>query len=230
MSGPPPSSDSASMTVCDGAVRSHSTAPTHAVITQPAPLIPHQVSSAIATPMGPKSSHPRSSGGKIIRAASGRMVPSMTTPAKPASSRAARPRPPPRTSSAGVMVQKIQTGISDTAKSRIWLQPWCSAPKAMRSRTPIIVRYSTNHVTPRHSLPPQPKGSRRHALAKIPAMVIDIGMPQTRKLATPKNVQLDRRPDARPKAARTWSVSGDTRPSCRLTTTPGLALSANPVR
>ncbi|WP_163692711.1 hypothetical protein [Mycolicibacterium phocaicum] len=218
------------MTVRDGAVRSHSTAPTHAVMTQPAPLIPHQVSSAIATPIGPKSSHPRSSGGKIIRAASGRMVPSMTTPAKPANSSARHARPPSRTRSAGVIVQKIQTGISDTAKSRTWLHPWCSAPNAIRSRTPIIVRYRTNHVTPRHNLPPQPNGSRRQALAKMPAMVIDIGMPHTRKLATPKNVQLDRRPDARPKAARTWSVSGDARPSCRLTTTPGLALSANPVR
>ena len=39
-----------------------------------------------------------------------------------------------------------------------------------------------------------------------------------------------RRPDARPNASRTWSVSGDTNPSCLLTTTPGLALSAKPVR
>ena len=98
-----PSSVCDSMTVLDGTVRSHRTAPTHAVTTHPVPITPHHVSNAIATPIGPNSSRPLSNG-KNIRAASGRMVPSITTPARTA--RYIRPRPPPRTRRAGLTARR----------------------------------------------------------------------------------------------------------------------------
>ena len=49
-----------SMTVSDGAVRSHRTAPTHAVTTHPMPISPHHVINAIATPIGPNPFQPLS--------------------------------------------------------------------------------------------------------------------------------------------------------------------------
>jgi len=48
------------MTVSDGAVRSHRTAPTHAVTTHPMPISPHHVINAIATPIGPNPFQPLS--------------------------------------------------------------------------------------------------------------------------------------------------------------------------
>ena len=98
------------MTVSDGAVRSHRTAPTHAVTTHPMPISPHHVINAIATPIGPNPFQPLSIRGKKIRAATGRIVPSITTPASPASARYLRPRPPLWTRRTGVSDQKIQTG------------------------------------------------------------------------------------------------------------------------
>jgi hypothetical protein len=41
------------------------------------------------------------------------MVPSIATPARPASTRYIRPRPPPRTRRTGVTDQKIQTGARE---------------------------------------------------------------------------------------------------------------------
>ena len=92
-----------------------------------------------------------------------------------------------------------------------------------------MVRYSANHATPRHSLPRSPNCSRRQAFANIPAIMMPIGMPQTRKPATPMNVQLDFSADECPKAERTWSDAGWARPSSRMISVPGLALSANPL-
>lgn len=74
------------MTVSVGADRSHSTAPTHAVTTHPVPSTPHQVINAIATPMAPNSVQLSITGGKMIRPATGMMIPS-TTPARPARAR-----------------------------------------------------------------------------------------------------------------------------------------------
>src|SRR6516165_9411128 len=89
----------------------------------------------------------------------------------------------------------------------------------------MIVRYRANHVAPRSSLWLSANCSRRQALAKIPAMVIDIGIPHTRNPATPMNVQLDRNAEESPNAARTRSVSGDTRPTSRMKSVRGLAFS-----
>src|SRR5258705_13196890 len=63
-----------SMTVSDGAVRSHRTAPTHAVTTHPMPITPHHVINAIATPIGPNPFHPLSNGGERILVAKGGMI------------------------------------------------------------------------------------------------------------------------------------------------------------
>ena len=93
---------------------------------------------------------------------------------------------------------------------------------------PIIVRYRTNHAAPRSSRWPSPNCTRRQALAKIPAMVIDIGIPHTRNPATPMNVQLDRNAEESPNTARTRSVSGYSRPPSRMKSVPGLAFSAKP--
>ena len=55
------------------------------------PITPHHVINAIATPIGPNPFQPLSNGGKRMRAASGRMVPSIAAPASPASARYLRP-------------------------------------------------------------------------------------------------------------------------------------------
>ena len=83
-------------------------------------------------------------------------------------------------------------------------------------------------MAPRSSRWPRPNCSRRQALAKIPAMVIDIGIPHTRNPATPMNVQLDRNAEESPNAARTRSSSGYTRPTSRMKSVPGLTFSAKP--
>jgi len=43
--------------------------------------------------------------------------------------------------------------------------------------------------------------------------------------ATPTNVQLDLKPDERPDALRTRSLSGDPRPGSRMMSVPGLTVS-----
>jgi hypothetical protein len=57
----------------------------HAMTTQPVAIIPHQVIKVIATPIGPNPVHPRSNIGKPTRITAVRTIPSITTPAKPAS-------------------------------------------------------------------------------------------------------------------------------------------------
>ena len=83
----------------------------------------------------------------------------------------------------------------------------------IRSRTAMVTRYNANQTVPRSSRVSRPYCSRRHALAKIDAMEAAIGMPQTRKLATPISVQSARSPAELPKASRTRSVSGCSRPN-----------------
>ena len=74
----------------------------------------------------------------------------------------------------------------------------------------------------------RPNSSRRHAFANIPAIEIDIGIPHTRKLATPMIVQVECNDDELPNAARTRSVSGWCTPNSWTNTVPGLAFLENP--
>src|SRR5260370_6835101 len=85
------------MTVSDGAVRSHRTAPTHAVNTHPMPITPHHVISAIATPIGPSPVQPLSNGGKRSPGADRGTVPAIAPPPRPASAGHPKPPPPPPT-------------------------------------------------------------------------------------------------------------------------------------
>ena len=70
----------------------------------------------------------------------------------------------------------------------------------------------------------------RQARANIAATVIDIGMPQNRKLARPTMLRTPRIPSDVPKAERTTSSSGDVNPSWRMNMVPTFALSAKPVK
>ena len=62
--------------------------------------------------------------------------------------------------------QKIQTGTRATTNSSARIAPVCSAPKAIRSRRAIIIRYTTNHVAPRSSRWPCPNCSTAPGLGE----------------------------------------------------------------
>ena len=104
------------MWISAGAIRSHMIALVHAITTQPVAITPHQVIKVIATPIGPNPVHPWSNIGKPTRTTAVMTIPSITTPAKPASKWHFQPRPPSRTSNIGVSDQKIHTGTSDTTR------------------------------------------------------------------------------------------------------------------
>src|SRR5215831_5298415 len=79
------SDGAAKVWISAGAIRSHMIALVHAITTQPVAITPHQVIKVIATPIGPNPVHPRSNIGKPTRITAVRTIPSITTPAKPAS-------------------------------------------------------------------------------------------------------------------------------------------------
>src|SRR5262250_2340877 len=123
-----------------------------AITTQPVAITPHQVIKVIATPIGPNPVHPWSNIGKPTRTTAVMTIPSITTPAKPASRWYFQLRPPSRTSNIGVSDQKIHTGTSDTTRSAARTPASCWPVNPMRSWAVIIPRYRTNQAAPRQLL------------------------------------------------------------------------------